>query len=414
MGTKTCWVGLDWGDAHHGVCVLDLETGRETPFRVEHNPAALDEFVVRLREHGDVLGIAVETSRHLIVQRLLAAGFRVFAINPKIAKAWRDGWRAQPSKSDDIDARMLAWGLAQHHHGLRPLRLDDDATRELVLLCDGEQQLIAARTENVNRLQSILKQYYPEARTWFDDWAVPTAWDFLLTFPDSETLTAASPKKLSGFLRSHRIRLGPRWQDRIRNRSTSPQAPDAPTRRALRMLAVATARLLRTIEDERCAHHQRIRELFEVHPDQYLFDSLPGAGPTLAPRLLAGFGAERDRFASATSVQGLSGSAPVTRITGQQKRPTVCFRRACQSNFRKTMHLFAWCSMIKCAWARAFYDEARRRGQTNALALRNLANKWLKIIFRMWQDRQPYDEARYLQSLIRHGSPLVSAMKTST
>jgi transposase len=412
METNSCWVGLDWGDARHGVCILDVATDRETHLTVEHTPGGLDAFLARLRDHGDVLGIAVETSRHLVVQKLLAAGFRVYPVNPKISKAWRNGMGAQPSKSDAIDASVLAWGLAQHHRNLRLLAPDDEATREMIYLCDGEQSLIASRTENVNRLQALLKQYYPEALRWLADWADPIAWDFLLTFPDPEALAAASRKKLFGFLRSHKMRLAPRWEKLIQERSSEPEAPDIPTRKALRRMAVAAAKVLRTIEGERKTIHQRITELFENHPDHDLFASLPGAGPTLAPRLLAGFGANRERFESAEGVQCLSGAAPVTTTTGQQKKPTVRFRVFCQTSFRKTLHLFAFCSRIRCYWARTFYEEARRRGNSNALALRNLANKWLKIIFRMWKDRQPYDEARYLQSLIQHGSPLVAAMKT--
>jgi transposase len=412
MEPKSCWVGLDWGDAHHGVCVLDVGTDQETSFTVENTAEALDEFIVGLRPHGDVLGTAVETPRHFVVQKLLAAGLCVYPVNPKIAKAWRDSTGAQPSKSDAIDASVLARGLAQHHKNLRPLTPDDDATRELVLLCDDEQHLIASRTANVNRLQATLKQYYPEALRWFDKWAEPLAWDFIIAFPDPEVLAAASRKKLIGFFRSHRCRLTPQLQERIDRRSALPEAPDEVMRRAMRLRAVATAKILHAIEKERRVCHKRIRELFELHPDQGLFDSLPGAGDTLAPRLLAGFGANRERFESAAAIQCLSGTVPVTKTSGKQERPVVQFRWACQSNFRKTLHLFAMCSKNSCRWAKAFYDEARRRGQSYGLALRNLANKWLKIIFRMWKERQLYDEARFLQSLIDHGSPLVAAMKT--
>jgi transposase len=307
MHKPDVWVGLDWGDAAHELC---LWADGEDPvsLRVPHTAAGRAEMKARLGACGVVRGIAVETPRHLIVAELLDAGFVVYPVNPKMAKAWRDAWKVQPSKTDRIDAKVLADGLRHRHAHLRPL------------------------------------------------------------VPDARRLAAATPQKLVGFLKIHRLPLTAERQAMI----------DA-------------------------------RRHVRGTPDAALFSSLPGAGPKIAPRLLAAFGADRERYDSADALNRLGGTVPVTSITGKRK-PAVVFRRACRKQLRATLHQWAGCTLSRSAWARAFYDRARAGGQDHALALRNLAAKWLKILYRMWQDRRPYDEATYLNALIRHGSPLVDYM----
>ncbi len=170
----------------------------------------------------------------------------------------------------------------------------------------------------------------------------------------------------------------------------------------------ATVRQLKTLVAELKTYQKRIAELFQEHPDAELFGSLPGAGKKLAPRLATLFGEDRERFASASSVQELSGVAPVTMSSGNTK--IVRFRWACKHYFRNLMHQFAWCSIRHCDWARNFYKYRRKRGDSNALAIRNLAYKWVKIIYRMWVERKPYDNKVYLDALAKHNSPVAPSM----
>ncbi len=165
--------------------------------------------------------------------------------------------------------------------------------------------------------------------------------------------------------------------------------------------------LTESIED----YDRQIASLFKQHDDSTLFGSFPGAGPTLAPRLLAAFGSDRNRFEYATEVQQLSGVAPVTEKSG--KACWVHWRWACSKFLRQSFHEFAGQSILKSVWARAYYQQQRQRGQSHHAALRALAYKWIRIIFRCWKDRTPYDETTYLQSLQLRGSNLASALKTT-
>jgi transposase len=405
------WAAVDWGDACHTVCVLESDGKEADAFEVPHTAEGLTEMVRRLHVGGPIGGVAVETTRSLVVQKLLEAGFTVYPVNPKLSHAWREGWKVTAPKSDRTDAGVLAEGLRQHGGQLRPLRPDDPLTRELALLCADESRLIADRTALVNRLHGTLKEYYPQALGWFDDWAKPTAWDFVLTFPTPEALAGAKRKKLYGFLKSHCIGLAPLWQERVEGRSQAPAWPsDPPTVQAKSFLAIALAKELRTLQANLDLYRERIQKLYGDHPDSSLFDSLPGAGPKIAPRLLTHLGADRGRFDSAQALEQLSGAVPVTRQSGRSR--SVHMRRQCQREFRSTLHLWTFLTLQRSAWARAFYDAARRRGKSHALALRNLARKWLRILYRMWQDRTPYDEARYLAALVRRRSPLVQHIRS--
>ncbi len=405
------WVGLDWGDAQHSLCMLDAHQDRRESFDIPHTPEGVEKMFERFRDI-QVLGVAVETANHLIVQQLLLAGFTVYPVNPKVSKAWRNGWKAQASKTDRIDAEILAYGLRQHHSGMKQLEPDDPQTREMSILCVDEMHLIEDRSSLVQRMKAILKQYYPQALEWFDDWTKPKAWNFLLAFPNPAALQKSSKKKIIGFVKTNRIRLTPKVQKRIAKRTKPSQwLLDPVVGRAKEDMAVATAKQLHTLEASLKRYRERIGELFAVHPDRELFESLPGAAEKLAPRLLCLFGTRRDRFESANDVQALSGTVPVSYTSGKQKKPAVKFRWACNADNRNTFHQFASCSKRGSAWAQTFYDQAKEKEQSHGLALRNLANKWIKIIYRMWMTREQYDEARYLNAMIAHGSQLIQKMK---
>ena len=166
---------------------------------------------------------------------------------------------------------------------------------------------------------------------------------------------------------------------------------------AKRTVVQVIAQLLRTLLEGIATLDRKIAEAAEVHPDYFIFQSLPGAGAALAPRLLAALGSQRDRYASAEEVQKYSGIAPVTERSGKKK--WVHFRWACSKFLRQSFHEWAGHSIAQSVWARAYYQQQRQRGKDHHAAVRALAFKWIRIVFRCWQDRVAYDENRYLADL---------------
>jgi len=404
------WMAVDWGNDSHAACVLDDAGKQIKSFAVEHSEDGLEEMIRTFRQSGRIGGVAVETNHGLVVHKLLQAGITVYPINPKLSDQWRKARSVSESKSDRTDAFILAENLRQMHEHLRPLELDDDLTRELAMLCRAESGFIQTRTAFVLHLQAVLKEYHPQALDWFDDWTKPTPWDFVERFSTPDELCQASRQELVGFLKTHRLGLRPKWREKLDSHDKDTTWPsDPPTTAAKSFEAKGLVKLLKCLEKTLKKYRKRIEELFACHPDAPIFDSLPGVGPKLGPRLLANFGTRRDRYESALALQELSGTVPVTRESGNHRE--VRMRKACQKRFRNTMHLTAFCSLQGSAWARSFYDRARGRGDSNALALRKLGAKWINIIYRMWQEGSAYDEGKYLTSLIRHDSPLIEHIK---
>jgi transposase len=149
---------------------------------------------------------------------------------------------------------------------------------------------------------------------------------------------------------------------------------------------------------------EHIAEAFDAHPEAALFQGLPGAGPATAPRLLAAFGTDRSRYPDACSLQKYAGIAPVTQKSGRQL--WIHWRWNAPKFLRQTFVEWAGQSIPKCPWAKAYYQQQRAAGKHHQATLRALAFKWIRILWRCWQDRVPYNEARYLAALRQKKSPL--------
>ncbi len=157
------------------------------------------------------------------------------------------------------------------------------------------------------------------------------------------------------------------------------------------------------------AFDTQIAELLDAHEDAALFRSLPGAGSNLAARLLTAFGTDRQKFPSARAIQDFSGISPVLRQSG--KKRMVLRRHACPAFVRQSFLEWVGQTLTKSQWARAYYERQKARGVKTYTARRALAYKWIRIIWRCWQDRTPYDETVYIEALTRRNSPLVPAIR---
>ena len=181
---------------------------------------------------------------------------------------------------------------------------------------------------------------------------------------------------------------------------------------AAELIIPALARQLRCLLESIQQFDQQLKDRFQQHDDYTLFHSFPGAGPALGPRLLSAFGSNRNRFECAAEVQMLSGIAPVTERSGKSR--WIHWRLACPKFLRQSFHEFAAQSILVSPWARAFYDQLRARGVSHQAAVRTLAFKWIRILFRCWKNRTPYDEQIYLASLRRRRSPLCAVLSSTT
>jgi transposase len=403
-------VGLDWGDTRHAVQRQGIDGGAVESLDLEQTPDVLHTWVAQLgqRFHGGPVGIAIEQRKGAVIHALMAYDFLVlYPVNPKALARYREAFRTSGAKDDPTDAARLLDLLRKHRAQLRAWQPDTAEARTLQLLCEQRRKLVHQRVALSNRVTSLLKQYFPHALAWVGDIASVQGCDFLQQWPTLAAVQRARPRTIRTFYQRHNCRKAGVIDERLRQiASACPLTSDPAIVDPLSLAVHSYAAQLRVVIAAVQAFDARIAEVFAHHPDQALFDSFPGAGPVCAPRLAAAFGTDRTRWESAAALQSHAGIAPVTERSG--KALWVHHRLACPKFVKQTFHEFADQSIRFSTWARAYYDQQRGRGNAHHAALRALAYKWIRILFRCWKDRRPYDEAAYVASLRRHGSVLVT------
>jgi transposase len=408
------FAGFDWARQDHHIVVVDRGGKIVLSLAVPETAEGWANLRTKLSEllGGDLskLAVTVETTCGPAVERLLEMGVAVFPVNPKSAQRYRDRKSPAGVKSDERDAFCFADALRTDGHGWRRLRPQDPLTAELRLLCRDEIVLIEQRTALVNQLRATLHEYYPAALEAFDDWVSPASWDLVLIFPTPVELVAAGRRRHQSFLHAHKL-YRPQTADKrleIFSRADQFASPSVAVTRAKSLLAVTLAKQLRTLQAQLNEYREKIMKLFKDHPDRDCFGSLPGAGEKLAPRLLAELGSDREQFDSPDALRCYAGTAPVLIQSGKTR--FVLLRRACNTTLRATVHLWADTSRKTCAWAQTYYQQKKSQGLTHAAALRCLGQRWLKILWKMWQDNLPYDEARHTRNQVKHGSWVLGLM----
>jgi len=401
------YMGLDWAKEYHEIVVVDRNGRIVLDIRIKHTAEGWH----RLREKlvdlaGPDLSVAaatIETNRGPAVERLLELECAVYPLNPKAAQRYRDRKAPSGGKTDHLDALSFADALRTDGHSWRQLKPEDPKIQELRLLCRDEINLIEQRTALVNQLQEALHEYYPAASEAFDDWTVPAPWAFVERFPTPQALKKAGKRCWEKFLHTHRLYRPETYQKRLDVFARATEFCGSPAvTNAKSMLAVSLTKQLRLLQQQLKVYRNRIEKLFQENPDHDLFGSLPGVGDKLGPRLLSECGDDRDRFDDHQALQCYAGTAPVSFQSGQIHK--VKFRRACNKNLRTAVHLWANLSRKKCSWAQIYYQQKRLEGKSHACALRCLGQRWLKILWKIWQTKKPYDEQMHMRNQIKHGS----------
>jgi transposase len=395
------FVALDWGDREHSWALQVGASQKRETGKLAQTPEAIEEWAAGLaaRFGEQPIAVALEQSRGALVCALIRyRHLTIYPIPPAASAGFRAFAAPSGSKNDDQDAGMLLDILLWHREKFRALRPDDEQTRKLQALVELRRQVVDQKTAATNQLTAHLKLCFPQALEWFDETGAPLTGAFLRRWPTLPQLQAEKSETVLAFLHSHNCRSESRNRKRLEEMASArPLTTDAaviePAVLMIRILLDLIDSLRKGISDMDGA----IEQLFASHPDSAIFASFPGAGPALGPRLLAAFGSDRSRFASAAEVQTFSGIAPVVSQSGQSK--WIHFRWACPKFLRQTFHEFAAVSIQFCDWARAFYDKQRSKGKGHHAAVRSLAFKWIRILFACWRDRTPYVERRHTDNL---------------
>lgn len=410
-------VGIDWADQKHDLCLLDLEasggTSRYQEQIIAHTPETLVALVNSWRQHfpGRKVAVVLEQSRGALMHHLMGYDFLLlYPVNPSALDSYRKTFKSSGAKNDTTDAFLLCDLLHKHSDQYRPWHPQSEPTRMLERLTRDRRQAVGNQTKLTQQLQSTLKEYYPQALHWAgDSLNCPMALDFLERYPTLETVKRSRPDTLRRFYQQHHSRSQAKMEQRLQEiKSAQPLHQDSAIIETCRMRVAMLVAQLRALHDAIKGYDKTIAEIVKSHPDGDIFASFPGAGAQLAPRLIAAFGDDRERFAKPGDMQQLSGIAPVTKKSGKSER--VHKRYACPGFMRQTFHEFAGHSIGWSSWARVYYDGQKAKGVATHVVLRALAFKWQRIMWRCWQDRVPYDENLYIEALRRRNSPLAEAL----
>ena len=406
-------IGLDRSDQKADLCLIDTHTGQRRSVVIDTAPEALWEWLLALRQqHPDArVGLCLEQPAvHLISFLEAYAWITLHPINPITLQKYREAFVTSRAKDDTQDAEYLADLLLTHHAKLPVWTPEDSATRAVQQLVLHRRAVVDERTALSNRLIALLKQYYPQAlRLCGEDLWRPLATAFLLKWPSLQMVQKAKPTTLKAFYYLHGSRSDKLLVERLA--LVERAVPVTDERAVIESFVQRVQLLCRQLQLVQKTLHQfdqQIAAAYAAHPDREIFASLPGAGPVFQPRLLASLGSQRERFDSAASLQCYTGVAPVTKRSGGSSH--IHRRYLCPKFHRQSFHEFAGESILWSRWAAAFYLQQRIKGCAHHTAVRALAFKWQRVIWRCWQDRKPYDDARYEAVLRKRNSPVVALL----
>lgn len=393
-------IGIDQSKKKHDVCFLDNTGHRLADFYISHSVDGferLDKERERLGVQPQECFVALESAHSLLVDYLEDHRYQVRIVPGKAVDRFRDRYRQSRSSSDQGDAFVLADVMRTDKHRFPQWQANSTLLRQLAsevrLLNDLKHSVLRYH----NRLEAVLLRYYPLASTLFHQLDCKIAPQFVITYPTPQLACNLSLSQFTafcheqGYTRSDLIARGHAKIQSVRT-CASPEVAGAYASQAQKL-----AEILYFLVEQREQTQKQVVRTFEQHPDAHIFASLPGAGDFLAPALLSKFGDCRTRFPNPSIVQAVAGTSPVTIQSG--KRHSVQFRRACDHEFRFYASQFAFNSISKSPSAAAYYYSVLPRCGKKSKAHRLLANRWMRIIWRLWMDRIEYDEQVHLRNV---------------
>jgi len=393
------YLGIDWSADYHTLCILNAAGAKVSRLEFEHTPDGFKQIDDERRKLGAAAAeclVAIETAYNPVVDFLLEGDYPVYIIPPQATAGYRNRQRSSGAYDDASDAALLASILRTDRASHQRLQPNTALTQQIAAQLRLVETLRRSIQRQESQLRAILLRTYPTAVGLFSDLAGTVSLEFLRTYPTAALAQALSRDEFETFCRAqHYTRT-----DQLTQRYAHLIAPALEVNPTVVQAYQDHVQVLAEVLLPQVRHRRqaisRLAQLFAQHPDAAIFSSLPGTGDLLAPGLLVKFGDHRQRFPSPAGVQALAGTCPVTLRSGKRKK-LIKFRHACDKEFRRIAQQFARASLSQSTWATAFWDDIRPHSDSDSHALRILANRWLAIIWKMWTDHKPYDEAYHLQ-----------------
>jgi len=394
----TSSAGIDWAKDEHALCVIE-QSGRKILLegRFAHEERGIAKLCRTLEDMG-VERVAIERPEGILLERLLDAQITVLVIHPNQLKASRPRFRASGSraKSDSFDAFCLAELARTDHHRFRALVADSDESRALKVLSRAREDLVGTRVALANQLRAELEAFWGGAALLFSEIDCAISLAFLKRYPSPTDAARLGEKRLESFLSQNCYCGGKSAPELLQRLRKAPQGRASEAEiEARREAVLALVGILKTLVERIKLLEERIARAVRAHPDGELFLSLfrTNNSTLTAACLVAQIGDCRERYPTNEALAAAAGMSPVAVESG--KRKVASFRRACDKRLRRAFATLAESTRHHNPWAKDIYRRARGRGCDHAHAIRILGRAWVRVIWRMWQEGQPYDPARH-------------------
>jgi transposase len=401
------YIGIDWSQSKHDVCFLNQDGSTLAQLVIQHSLEGFWQIEdIRQKLGGEVEDclLGLETTHNILLDFLWDRGYtELYILHPNKVRSSRGRYRQSAARNDPSDALLIADILRTDHPRMRPWRPDYLITRQIRAKVGFVSFLTRRIVGLTNRQRALLLRYYPAAAELFTTLKAPIAQHFIQAFPSPQDAARLDLEQFRVFARQHRYG----HYHKLPGILAKLQQPYPQANPGIILACQQEAHMLASILLEMIASKKivlrEIKMLFAQHPDRDIYTSLPGTGDYLQPALLSKLGDDRSRFPSASRVQALAGTCPVTVSSGKRKR--VQFRKSCDHEFRHIVQQWARISLRRSVWANAYYARIRPHCDSESHAFRCLANRWLAILWRLWQDKKPYDEAYHLRQRALRSQP---------
>lgn len=399
-------IGIDWADQEHALCLLDTDTQEFKHKALENTPEAIQAWLTDIRsEHPDErIMVCIEKNDTNIKHTLSIFSWVDLAeVSENRLKSFRDLISPSGATNDPSAAQKLIQLYLHFPNQFDKQNPDREETRSLDHHARKRRKLVDNRADQMNQIRSELKKYFPQALELVgSSLSSEMACQFLQRWPDLQTLQQEDPDAIRDFYRSYRL-----GKETIQKRldiieEAVPVTNDPAVIQPLRLLVQSLAGAVEKMTEGIQEYDQILSDQFEEHEDRGIWSSFPRAGTQMKPRLLAAFGDHRDHWADAEEVQIFSGMAPVTQESGNQR--WVHWRWGAPNFVKQTFYEYAEHSIQGSTWANAFYEMKTEHGDSHQTAVRKLAFKWIRIMYRCWMNREPYSELTYIKALLQGGS----------
>jgi transposase len=400
------YIGIDWSEQKHNLCFMNEAGGTIVETQIAHTP----EGFLMLEQEREKLGVTlqdsqvgIETGHNLLVDFLVEKGYPVYVLPPGLVKSSQGRQGVAGAKDDRRDARLIA-DIVRTDRSRLQVWLPQSA---LVQHMKAKVSLIHFLSQSCvrysNRLRAVLLRYYPAALQVFAALDTPITLAFVQTYPTPQQAAQLSFEQFQAFLRQHHHCQPSKWAGSYARLKLPAPDPSPEAVETYQGEAMLLAGMLATCVKAKQLAIQELQGLYSQHPDRHIFASLPGTADFLQPALLAKLGDHRSHFPSPAVLQAVAGTSPITRQSGKHR--SVSFRFACDRELRFIAQQWAKASINKCDWANTYFSQAYRRTHSKNDAYRRLANRWLAILWKLWQSNQPYDESFHLQQRMLRALP---------